>query len=259
MPCKCRSTCYVVLLPLVSSLINTWNNLSCGLLLVVFALLVFLSLSSALEKTEVKVDKNLLCDGVKLNVKWLILFCAAVVRDFHLCFFAICGLWCFITIWSTYSIIQRLCVLLAFWKSGPFLFFWVEKNTSMMAQSKGIKRLLAQIAEEKIVWKIYCLLYWKNKNDITAMDQNNVFVTLLCRWIHFLVGLLWQACKSFSDRHVGELFNAYKHIFVAKFWLHIQYLYWSPMNQFKPAEWSSQEWLLKKENWFRTALSKFAS
>jgi len=48
----------------------TWGqSLSCVLLLAVLALLLFLSLCSAIEKTEFKVDKDLLCDGVKLSVK----------------------------------------------------------------------------------------------------------------------------------------------------------------------------------------------
>jgi len=44
-----------------------WNNLSCRLLLVVLALFLFRYLYPAMKNTEIKVDKNLLSDGVKLK------------------------------------------------------------------------------------------------------------------------------------------------------------------------------------------------
>ena len=49
-------------------LINMVNNLRCGLLLVVLPLLLLIQLCSVVEKTKVRVDKDLLCGGVKQSV-----------------------------------------------------------------------------------------------------------------------------------------------------------------------------------------------
>jgi len=48
------------MLQLGGRLINVWNNLSCELLLL--GLKLFLYLCSAVEKTEIKEDKDLLCE-----------------------------------------------------------------------------------------------------------------------------------------------------------------------------------------------------
>ena len=94
-----------------------WNNLSYALLLVVLVLLLVLQLCSAVEKTAVKVDKDLHFDGVQLISV----------------FFAIYQFRCSVLSQLAHNVLFEVYMLLAFWRTAR-LTVYVEKNPKPFCQ-----------------------------------------------------------------------------------------------------------------------------